>query len=149
MRFIANIAHEGNAILAEFPDCRGCQTFVLKGDGQSIEEKASEALHGWIETALSAGDVVPKPSERVRTPKGATALSVDVSPTLAIKIALRLERQRANLTQAEVAERAGITQQAVARIESPDSCPSIKTLERVARALGTRLELHLRPEAKP
>lgn len=149
MRFIATIVREGNATLAEFPDCHGCQAFVVKGDGQAIEEKASEALHGWLETTLSAGDEIPSPSAHVSMPRGARALAVDVSPTLAIKIALRLQRQRAHLTQADVAERAGITQQAVARIESPGSCPSIKTLERVARALGTRLEMHLRPEEKP
>ena len=145
MRYIAAITHEGSATLAEFPDCPGCQTFVRKGDGQAIEAMASEALHGWLESMLVAGDEIPFPSERMRVPKGATSLAIDVSPSLAIKIKLRLARQRAHLTQADVAARAGLTQQQVARVENPTMSSSLKTLEKIAKALGQRLELELRP----
>ncbi len=47
-------------------------------------------------------------------------------------------RVRAGLTQAELAERMGTTQSAVARIESGRSLPSMKTLLRYAKATGSR-----------
>jgi transcriptional regulator with XRE-family HTH domain len=54
-------------------------------------------------------------------------------------------RAASGLTQAEVAERVGTTQSAVARLESGTKrhSPSLATLQRYARALGYRLELRL------
>ena len=54
-------------------------------------------------------------------------------------------RMRARLTQAELAERMATTQSVVARLESGRVCPSTRTLERVARATGTRLRIHFDP----
>lgn len=48
------------------------------------------------------------------------------------------------LTQAQVAERLGVAQPAVARIESGKNV-SLKTLRRYAGALGCKLEVRLRP----
>jgi ribosome-binding protein aMBF1 (putative translation factor) len=58
---------------------------------------------------------------------------------------LRLARENAGLTQAELAARLGVTQQAVARAERWDSNPTVKVLAAWADALGVRLELELRP----
>lgn len=57
-------------------------------------------------------------------------------------------RTAASLTQAEVAERMGTTQSAIARLESPSSrhSPSVETLQRYARALGCRIEIKFVPE---
>jgi transcriptional regulator with XRE-family HTH domain len=54
-------------------------------------------------------------------------------------------RAAAGITQAEVAERIGTTQSAVARLESCSGkhSPSLATLQKYARALGCRLELRL------
>jgi len=54
-------------------------------------------------------------------------------------------RATAGVTQAEVAERIGTTQSAVARLESGRGkhSPSIATLQKYAHALGCRLELRL------
>jgi transcriptional regulator with XRE-family HTH domain len=58
-------------------------------------------------------------------------------------------RQRAGLTQAEVAERMGTKTPAVARLEagggSKRHSPSIATLRKYAEAVGCRLEIRLRP----
>jgi transcriptional regulator with XRE-family HTH domain len=70
---------------------------------------------------------------------------VEVPPRLAVKIELRWTRHRARLTQAQLAKRAGVSQQQIAQLEHPDSNPTLDTLERVARALGAHLELHLAP----
>lgn len=48
------------------------------------------------------------------------------------------------MTQAELAERAGFKQPAVARFEAGGTMPTIPMLERYAEALGLRLEVRLR-----
>lgn len=54
-------------------------------------------------------------------------------------------RAAAGITQAEVAERIGTTQSAIARLESGGGkhSPSLATLQKYAHALGCRLELRL------
>lgn len=54
-------------------------------------------------------------------------------------------RAAAGFTQAEVAERIGTTQSAIARLESGSGkhSPSLATLRKYAHALGCRLELRL------
>ena len=50
-------------------------------------------------------------------------------------------RLSADLTQAQVAERMGITQSAVARLESGMASPSFTTLRRFAEATGTKVRV--------
>jgi len=59
-------------------------------------------------------------------------------------------RTESGLTQAEVAERVGTTQSAIARLESaaPKHSPSIATLQRYAKALGYKVEIRLVKEDK-
>src|SRR5947209_15838821 len=54
---------------------------------------------------------------------------------------LRQTRLDAGLTQQQLAERLGISQPEVARLEGPASSPTVRTLERVLSATGHRLEL--------
>ena len=54
-------------------------------------------------------------------------------------------RTRAKLTQAELAERMKTTQSVVARLESGRAYPSARTLEKIARATGTRLRISFDP----
>lgn len=56
-------------------------------------------------------------------------------------------RTKSGLTQAQVAERLGVSQPAVARIESGKNV-SLKTLRRYAHALGCTVKIELTP-AKP
>ena len=59
--------------------------------------------------------------------------------------ALIRARLRSGLTQAQIAERMGTTQSAVARLEGGRSNPSIRTLERYAEATGTRIRIWFEP----
>ena len=54
-------------------------------------------------------------------------------------------RARANLTQAELAERMNTSQSAIARLESGRSRPSTRTLEKLAAATGSKLRIILDP----
>jgi predicted transcriptional regulator len=52
-------------------------------------------------------------------------------------------RARAGLSQAELAERMGTSQSAIARLESGRTLPSAKTLIRFAEATKSKVELRL------
>jgi ribosome-binding protein aMBF1 (putative translation factor) len=67
----------------------------------------------------------------------------------ALASALIEARGRAGMTQAQVAEAMGTTQAVIARLESGRVKPSTRTLERFARATGTRLRIRFEPAAKP
>jgi transcriptional regulator with XRE-family HTH domain len=54
---------------------------------------------------------------------------------------IRRSRERAGLTQAELARRLGTTQSAVARLERPGSNPRVDTLERALLATGRSLSI--------
>lgn len=62
---------------------------------------------------------------------------------LAVKI--RTLRVRAGLSQAQLAEKAGMHQPGIARIENGRSETSIDTLDKVAAALGCTLDVGLTP----
>lgn len=66
----------------------------------------------------------------------------ELGPEFAVAKSLIEARKDAGFTQAELAARMKTTQSAVARMESGRVPPSIRTLERVARATGTRLRIH-------
>jgi transcriptional regulator with XRE-family HTH domain len=52
---------------------------------------------------------------------------------------VRTARQRAGLTQAELAHRAGLAQPAISLIEAGQANPTVQTLQQVADALGCPL----------
>jgi transcriptional regulator with XRE-family HTH domain len=56
---------------------------------------------------------------------------------------IRQARHDAGLTQQQLARRLGVTQATLAKLERNGSNPTIRTLERVLRATGRRLELRL------
>jgi transcriptional regulator with XRE-family HTH domain len=56
---------------------------------------------------------------------------------------VREARKRARLTQAELAQRAGTTQSAIARIETGESSPSFDSVLRLVRLCGTDLDIML------
>jgi transcriptional regulator with XRE-family HTH domain len=58
---------------------------------------------------------------------------------------LREARRRAGLTQRALAERAGVTQPTVARIERGDSRPSLERLLTLIRVCGLDLDIRVSP----
>lgn len=67
------------------------------------------------------------------------------APEFEIAEELIRARQRAGLSQAEVARRMGTTQSVVARLKSGRSMPSAASLSRYAAATGSRLHVELVP----
>ena len=142
MRYPAIITRENGATLAEFPDAPGCQTFTRDDD---LCERAQEAIEGWLEAHLADREVPPRPSAKPRARQGATIEWIPISPTLGVRLALRWAREDAGLSQSELAQRMGVSQQAYARLESPDANLRMETLERAARALGMTVSVELEP----
>jgi ribosome-binding protein aMBF1 (putative translation factor) len=54
-------------------------------------------------------------------------------------------RARAGLSQAELAKRIETTQSVIARLEGGHSKPSTRTLEKIAKATGSRLRISFEP----
>src|ERR1700687_3924017 len=137
MRYPAVVTKEGKTLLADFPTCPGCQTFAPPG--HAIEHEAKEALELWLEAHLQERMLPTRPPRSFKARKG-TVLWVPVEPKLAVKLELRWMREDLGLTQAELAKLAGVSQPAIAQLESPDSNPTIETLNRVARAMGAQID---------
>ena len=79
-----------------------------------------------IRPRIPAGDAVPHEVMRLHLIDG-----------LSLR---RAWREYLELTQAEVAERLGISQPALSQLESPRARPRRATLLRLAKALGVRVE---------
>lgn len=135
----ALVTREGKHTLVSFPDCPGCQTFA--DTAASVQKVAEAALEGWLEAHLVGGDAPPKPKARRRAPAGAKLVHVAVRPGLWAALQVRWARLDAGLSQKELAARAGVSQQQIAKLEHPDENPTVGTLEKAARALGLVLNV--------
>ncbi len=145
MEYLALVQFEDGEWVVTFPDCPGCVTQVESED--EIGAMAKEALEGWLETHLVHGDAPPRPRRHSHAPKGKKLVRVQVRLGLSMQLLLRWARQQAGLTQAQVAKRVGVGQPQIAKLENPDSNPSVETLERVLAALGISVTLDWRRNA--
>lgn len=59
---------------------------------------------------------------------------------------VKAARAGAGLTQAQLAQRMGTTQSAIARVEAGRRYPSVETLDQIAQATGTRLIISFEPD---
>jgi predicted RNase H-like HicB family nuclease/transcriptional regulator with XRE-family HTH domain len=130
MEYIAKLTTEDGRWLVEFPDCPGCQTF---GETKAeVLEMAGEALEGWLEAHLEYGDSPPRPKRHRGVP-------IQVRQRLAVAIQIRWLREDLGLTQRELAGKAGVSQQQIAKLEKPSGNPTIGTLEAIAKNSGAQL----------
>lgn len=54
-------------------------------------------------------------------------------------------RKTAGLTQKQLAERTGIAQADISRLENGNANPSLKTLQRLAKGMGMRMQIQFIP----
>ena len=69
----------------------------------------------------------------------------ELAPEFALARAVINARVKAGLTQEQLAERMETTQSVIARLESGRTRPSTHTLQRLAVATGTRLQITFKP----
>ena len=66
----------------------------------------------------------------------------DPAPTLAAGL-IRLARDKAGMTQTQLATNAGVSQQAISAYETGRKDPTVETLRRLVAGAGFELRLHL------
>lgn len=142
MRYVAFLTKEGKNTLVEFPDAPGCQTYAPNPRQALL--LAKEAIEGWLEAHLAADArrVPPAPKKQHRLPHGAHALVVTVDPILSAKVALRRARLARELTQEQLADRLGVGQPQVAKLESPDYPSTLTSLRKAAEALDADVDVN-------
>lgn len=68
---------------------------------------------------------------------------------LTVGMKIRDLRENAGLTQKQLADRMGVSQQVIARLESGEADnPTVSTLERIAKATGHRLQVRFERTAR-
>lgn len=121
--------------LVEFPELEGCLT-----EGRTLNEaleNAKEALDGWLAARCDRALNIPNPVKH----KNGKFHAIEVTLTVAFAVRLRKIRMKRGLSQAEVAKRLDISQQAYAKLETPlKTNPSLQTIERISSALDTDIE---------
>jgi predicted RNase H-like HicB family nuclease/DNA-binding XRE family transcriptional regulator len=135
MFFPAIVTPDHGAFVITFPDAPGCVTQVERTE--QLLPMAIDALAGWLDATLDAGDDVPVPTRRRRAPRGSRTMLVPVVPTAtALRVLLRRARREEGLTLDALAERLGMSTQALRRLERRGANPTLETLDRVASALN-------------
>ena len=136
MEYFCTIKEEDGLYGVEFPDLPNVITV-----GSTREEAlamASEALNAALESDVSRGMSLPEPLAG----PGKEMSPVEVSAH--IVVANEIRKLRGDRSQSEIAARLGLSYQAYQRLENPaKGNPTVKTLQRVARALGKRLEVRI------
>lgn len=138
MFYTAKIVKDGKDWLVNFPDKENVITY-----GTSLKhalEMAEEALNAILECEIDDEITLSKSKVKPNEAKGLYAIPVNPC----IEVSYKLLQARKDKSQGAVATKAGITQQAYQKLESGRrSNPTIKTLSKVAKALGKRLEISL------
>lgn len=83
-------------------------------------------------------------AQRMKEP-GFRAEYEALEPEFAIIQAMIDARQSAGLTQQQLAERTGIAQADISKLESGRANPSVRTLQRLAAGMGKRLKIEFLP----
>lgn len=128
-------AREKGDVAVSFPGVAGAHTWVPKGTAEAearaiIEDCLIAALGGYIE----AGEPLPKAPKPKRGQK-TIELSALISAKLALYEAMRAER----MSNAGLARRLGLQENAVRRLLDLDHRSHIGEVERALAALGRRL----------
>ena len=71
-----------------------------------------------------------------------------LAPEFSIIQAIIDARKNSGMTQKDLAEKTGITQGDISRLENGSANPSLKTLQRLAEGMGMTLKLEFVPAAR-
>ena len=68
-----------------------------------------------------------------------------LEPEFSVLQAMIEARKSAGLTQKQLAEKTGITQADISKLESGNANPSLRTLQRLASGMGMKVKIEFRP----
>jgi DNA-binding XRE family transcriptional regulator len=104
---------------------------------------AKEALEGWLEAHLVDGSIPPEPKVHRRAPPGHKIEAIRIDAALAVALQIRWARAKEGLSQTELAKRANVSQQQIAKLERPGENPTIGTIQKIAKALRLNADIKL------
>lgn len=107
--------------------------------------QSSDAKTIWNERANTMAKLTELKEELSRDPEFVQAYE-EIQPELAVMRAIADARAEQNLTQKQVAERTGIAQTEISKLENGTRNPSIKLLQRLADGLGYTLKIEFVPK---
>ncbi len=135
MKYYCQLIAEEDGYFVEFPDLPNVFT-----EGSTVEESiqnAYEALNGVLEVDVAHGQLPEEPVTR-----GSNLYPIEVATH--IDIAIQLRKLRGKNSQDTIASKLGLTYQAYQRLENPlKSNPTVKTLEKLAKAMGEPLSIRI------
>jgi len=111
-------------------------------DGDTLSEalkNAREALTGVLGAMLDHGMEIPDPSVPVAEQEGVYWIEPDLH--VSCPILIRNARREAGMTQADLAQRMGVTFQQVQKWERSGTNPTVVSLDKIFKALGRTLDL--------
>lgn len=68
-----------------------------------------------------------------------------LEPEFSLMQAMIDARKSSGLTQKQLSERTGIAQSDISKLESGNGNPSLRTLERLAKGMGMRIQIEFKP----
>ena len=68
-----------------------------------------------------------------------------LEPEFSLMQAMIDARKNSGLTQKQLSERTGIAQSDISKLESGNGNPSLRTLERLAKGMGMRVQIEFKP----
>ena len=68
-----------------------------------------------------------------------------LEPEFSLMRAMIDARKSSGLTQKQLSERTGIAQSDISKLESGNGNPSLRTLERLAKGMGMRVQIEFKP----
>ena len=68
-----------------------------------------------------------------------------LQPALAVAQAMIDAREQSGMTQQQLAEKTGIAQGDISRLEKGSANPSVRTLQRLAKGMGMTLKIEFQP----
>ena len=135
MFYSAIVTPDNGALVVTFTDAPGCVTQVDRVE--QLVPMATEALAGWLDASLDAGDVLAAPSRRPRAPRGSRTIQVPVVPAaIALRLLLRRARADTGLSQVALAKRLGVSAYAVRALERSGAKPTLAIVTRVSAAFS-------------
>jgi antitoxin HicB len=124
---------ESGGFVVQFLDIK--EAFTEGATPEECALNAAEVLTGILEQRLADGAEIPLPGKHGRKPTASPSAAVQTA------ILLRVTRQEEGKSLADLARALGTSWPAVQRLEKPNANPTLKQLERAAKALGKRLVL--------
>jgi antitoxin HicB len=140
MKYPAKYKKDGKFLTIKFIDLPNAVT-----QGETMEElmrNAQDVLSLILGYRLEENKEIPMPSTKAR---GKNVVYVEPYPEIILPLEIRKIRNELGKSQSEIAEKMKVPYQTYQRWERAQKFnPTIKTLERVAKALGKQLVIELK-----